>query len=63
MALVGAENNKKVVLIKNSDPLLNQDYTNGKTGDILKKLEAAGAQYLDNYSDFFTFLENNFEGR
>lgn len=63
MALVGAENNKKVVLIKNNDPFLNQDYTKGKTGDILKKLEAAGAEYLDNYSDFFTFLENYFEGR
>jgi iron complex transport system ATP-binding protein len=63
MALIGAENNKKVVLIKNSDPLLNQDYTKGKTGDILEKLEAAGAQYLDNYSEFLQFLENYFKGR
>lgn len=60
MALMGAENNKKIIIIKNKDPLLNQDFTNGKTEDLLLKLTNSGAIIKDNYSDFFDYLNENF---
>lgn len=63
MALRGAEKGKKVIIIKNNDPLLNQDFTNGKAKNILEKMESAGAEYLENYSDFFEYLENHFKER
>lgn len=58
MALIGAEKGKKVVIIKNNDPLLNQDFTSGKAEEMLNKMELAGADYVENYSEFFNYLEN-----
>ncbi|MDD4344265.1 MAG: ATP-binding cassette domain-containing protein [Eubacteriales bacterium] len=63
MALSGAEKGKKVIIIKNNDPLLNQDFTNGKAKDILEKMETAGAEYVENYFDFFEYLESHFKER
>lgn len=57
MALEGAQKGIKTILIKNKDPLLNQDYTDGKAEEILFSLEDAGALLADDYAHFFDLLK------
>lgn len=56
MALEASLKGVKTLIIKNKDPLLNQDYTKGKTDQILKELEEAGAIFAEDYGQFFDLL-------
>lgn len=56
-ALEGAQKGIKTIIIKNNDPLLNQDFTHGKTEEILAALKDAGAIFADDYAHFFDLLK------
>ena len=51
---------KKIVIIKNNDPLLSHDYTEGKTDEIMEQLLNSGGILMNNYSDFFDYLNKFF---
>lgn len=60
IALAMANKGVPVIIIKNNDPLLNHDYTEGKTNELFSKLENSGAVLIDNYSAFFEHLNKLF---
>lgn len=63
VALKMAKENKKIIIIKNNDPLLSMDYTQGNTDEIMEQLISSGGIILNSYSDFFDYLNIFFEER
>ena len=58
LALEASKSNKNVIIMKNDDPLLNRDFTDGQAKKMIEEMIASGAVVLENYQEVLLYLEN-----